>query len=576
MIERYIFELAAFLTLLTIGSLILGEYIAKIFKKERTILYSVCEPLSRFLVRAAGKNAEREMNWREYATAFFLFNLLGIFVVYLFQRFQGVLPLNPAGMGAVSADSSFNTAISFASNTNWQGYGGESTMSYLTQQLGLNVQNFLSAAAGIAVLFALIRGFIRAEARTIGNFWDDLIRSTVYLLLPLSILLAVALVSQGVVQTYAEYSKAKTVEALTDASGNSVVEQVIAVGPAASQIAIKQLGTNGGGFFNTNSTHPLENPTPLSNLLEVLAILLIPGALCFTFGRLVGRMSEGWMLYGAMTVVFVIFLTLCFAFEKDGNPNYPEIVNQHATPAGNFEGKEVRFGVIDSTIWAIATTAASNGSVNSMHDSYMPLAGLAPMIMMQLGEVIFGGVGSGLYGMIAFVIVTVFVAGLMVGRTPEYLGKKIGSFEMKMVSIVVLIPCALPLIGTALGVVWPGAEGSITNPGAHGLSQVLYAYASMGNNNGSAFAGFGANVPFHNIVGGIAMFISRYWLAIPTLALAGSLAQKRRTPTGPGTLATNTPLFLSFLICVILVVGALTHFPSLALGPIAEHLQLTK
>lgn len=565
----FLLELGVFVIMLTLGSVLLGRFIFRVFNGERTVIGVVTSPLVSLLKRIAGREAAIEMSWQRYAVSFLLFNLVGLIALYLLQRLQHLLPFNPEGMKAIMPDSAFNTAVSFASNTNWQGYGGESTMSYLTQILGLNVQNFLSAASGIAVLFALIRGFTRVESETIGNFWDDLIKSTVCILLPLSVVIAVFLVSQGVVETFAGYTTAKTLDGARS--------QIIAVGPAASQVAIKQLGTNGGGFFNTNSAHPLENPTVASNLVQLLSILIIPGALCFTFGRSIGRQGEGWVLYSAMMITFLLFVTAGYIFERGGNPALPETVDQLTSsenPGGNMEGKEVRFGVRDSIIWAAATTAASNGSVNSMHDSYLPLSGLVPLVLMQLGEVIFGGVGSGLYGMIAFVIVSVFVAGLMVGRTPEYLGKKIAAFEIKMVSIVVLVPCALPILGTAAGLVWPGADSSISNPGPHGLTQILYAYASMGNNNGSAFAGFGANVPFHNIAGGIAMFISRYWIAVPITALAGSLALKKRTPVSEGTLPTDTPLFVVLLVSVVLIVGALTHLPSLALGPIAEHLQL--
>ena len=537
------------------------------------------------------------MGWKVYALTMLLFNVAGLLLVYLLQRVQGVLPLNPQGFGAVSPDSSFNTAVSFASNTNWQGYGGESTMSYLTQMLALTVQNFVSAASGMAVLVALIRGFARRSAQTIGNFWVDLTRSTIYILLPLSIIWSLALVSQGVVQTFAAYPKVTVVqptsyeEPETDKDGKPVLddkgqpktkkstltEQVIAVGPAASQIAIKQLGTNGGGFFNVNSAHPLENATPLSNFLEVLAILLIPAALCYTFGVMVGDTRQGWTVLAAMTVMFVGLLAVCYVAEQQGAVFAKQGVD-HAPSAlqsgGNMEGKEVRYGIASSALWATATTVASNGSVNSMHDSYTPIGGLVPMWSMQLGEVVYGGVGSGLYGMLMFAIVAVFVSGLMVGRTPEYLGKKIEAYEMKMSSLVILITPALVLIGAAVGVVAAAGKAGMLNPGAHGFSEVLYAFSSASNNNGSAFAGLSANTPFYNTALGLAMLFGRYWLAVPVLAIAGSLARKKTVPSGPGTLPTHTPLFVVLLVGVVILVGALTYVPALALGPIVEHLML--
>jgi K+-transporting ATPase ATPase A chain len=500
----------------------------------------------------------------------------------------------------VSPDSSFNTAVSFATNTNWQGYVGEATMSYLTQMLGLAVQNFLSAASGMAVLVALIRGFARRETDRIGNFYVDLTRTTLYILLPLSLVLAVVLMSQGVVQSFGAYRTVSlldpvTIEVpVTDANGEAVVdaagepvmeeqvvtEQTLPLGPAASQIAIKQLGTNGGGFFNVNSSHPFENPTPLSNLLEVLAILLISAGLCYTFGQMVRDTRQGWAVLAAMLVIFVPLMFGVVAAEQSGNPVLTELgADQTASdtqPGGNMEGKEARFGIANSGLWAAATTAASNGSVNSMHDSYTPLGGLVPMWLMQLGEVVFGGVGSGLYGMLMFAVVAVFIAGLMVGRTPEYLGKKIEAYEMKMASLVLLIPPLVVLVGTAVASVVPQGVGSIANPdpAAHGFSEMLYAFSSAGNNNGSAFAGISANTPFYNTALGIAMWASRYWLMIPVLAIAGSLAAKRATAVTAGTLPTHGPLFVAMLVGVVLIVGALTFVPSLALGPIVEHLLL--
>jgi K+-transporting ATPase ATPase A chain len=566
----------------------LGGYMARVHQGEHVWLDRALGPLERLIYRLCGIRPDAEMTWKVYALAMLVFNLLGVLVVYLLQRLQAALPLNPQAFGAVSPDLSFNTAISFGTNTNWQGYGGEVTMSYLTQMLGLNVQNFVSAASGMATLVALIRGLQRRSAQTIGNFWVDLTRSTLYILLPLALLLALALVSQGVVQTFSAYREVPLLQATTDASGAPVTAQVLPLGPAASQIAIKQLGSNGGGFFSVNSSHPFENPTPLSNFLEVLALPLIPAALCYTFGRMVGDTRQGWAVLAAMTVIFVPLLLFGAFAEQAGNPLYTTLgVDTAASDlqaGGNMEGKETRFGIVNSALWAAATTATSNGAVNAMHDSFTPLGGLVPMWLMQLGEVIYGGVGSGLYGMLVFAIIAVFVAGLMVGRTPEYLGKKIEAYEMKMASLVILIPPLLVLGFTALAVATPWGRGalydsnigytSIYNPGTHGFSEVLYAFSSMSNNNGSAFAGLGANNPFYNLTGGIAMWLARYWLAIPTLAIAGALAGKKLTPAGPGTLPTHTPLFVVLLVVVVVIVGALTFLPALALGPIVEHLQM--
>jgi K+-transporting ATPase ATPase A chain len=575
----------------------LGAYMARVYEGRRVVLERLLGWLERLIYRLCGVSVGDEMGWKAYALAMLLFNVLGFLAGYVLQRVQGVLPLNPQGFGAVTPDSSFNTAVSFATNTNWQGYGGETTMSYLTQMAALTVQNFVSAATGMAILAAFIRGFARRSAETIGNFWVDLTRTTLYILLPLSFVLALLLVSQGVVQTFGPYPRATVVqptqydETVTDTHGNPVLddngqpktkrstltEQVIAVGPAASQIAIKQLGTNGGGFFNVNSSHPFENPTPLSNFLEMLAILVISAALCYTFGAMVGDTRQGWAILAAMTVIFVGMLAVCVVAEQNGAVFARQGVDH--TPSqlqsgGNMEGKEVRFGIVNSALWATATTGASNGSVNSMHDSYTPIGGLVPMWMIQLGEVVYGGVGSGLYGMLVFAIIAVFVAGLMVGRTPEYLGKKIEAYEMKMASLVILIPPAVVLIGTAVAVVAPAGKAGIAHPGAHGFSEILYAFSSAGNNNGSAFAGLGANTPFYNTTLGLAMLFARYWLAVPTLAIAGSLARKKIVPAGPGTLPTDTPLFVGLLIGVVILVGALTFLPALALGPIVEHLDM--
>ncbi len=567
-----------YLAVLLAIALPLGAFIAQVLEGRRHALTPLLGGVERLCYRAAGVDPAREMGWKAYALAMLAFNAIGLVVVYAMQRLQGALPLNPQRLGAVSDHSAFNTAVSFASNTNWQGYGGETTMSMLTQMLGLTVQNFVSAATGIAVLAALIRALSRRSADTVGNFWADLVRSTVHVLLPLSLVLAVMLVSQGVPQSFRAPVAATVLEPATASDGSPVTQQQIVVGPVASQVAIKQLGTNGGGYYNVNSAHPLENPTPFSNLLELLAILLIPAALCFTFGRMVGDPRQGWAVFVAMAVLFVAFLGVTLWAESQPRPALHALgVDAQASesqPGGNTEGKETRFGIVQSALWATATTAASNGSVNSMHDSFSPLGGLAPMALIQLGEVVFGGVGSGLYGMLVFAILTVFMAGLMVGRTPEYLGKKIEAFEMKMASLVVLIPPALVLLGTALAVSVPAGTATLGNPGVHGFSEILYALSSAANNNGSAFAGLGAATPFYDPLLGIAMFFGRYALAVAVLALAGALARKPRVAPGAGTLPTHTPLFVAMLVGVVLVVGALTFVPALALGPIVEHLQL--
>ncbi len=569
-------QILLYLAVLLLLAKPVGAFMANVYEGKRTFLHPVLRPLETLFYRVAGIKEEDEQAWHSYAIAMLLLNGLGLLVVYLLQRAQGVLPLNPAEMAAVTPDSAFNTAVSFASNTNWQGYGGETTMSYLTQMVGLAVQNFLSAATGMAVLVALIRGISRHTTQTIGNFWVDMTRSVLYILLPLSVVLALVLVSQGVVQTFNSYQEVNLLQATTDAEGASVTTQTLAVGPAASQIAIKQLGTNGGGFFNANSSHPFENPTPISNFFQLLSILLIPVALCYTYGRMVGDTRQGWALLTAMTLVFVLLLGVAYTAEAQGNAALAGLpVDQSVSDlqsGGNMEGKETRYGITNSVLWATATTAASNGSVNSMHDSYTPIGGLVPIWLMQLGEIIYGGVGSGLYGMLAFVIVAVFIAGLMVGRTPEYMGKKVEIYEMKMASLMILIPPMVVLSFTALAVVTEWGTATIYNPGAHGFSEVLYAFSSTGNNNGSAFAGLGANNPFYNLTGGLAMLISRYWLAIPTLAIAGSLARKKLVPATAGTLPTHTPLFIGWLIGVIVMVGALSFLPALALGPIVEQL----
>jgi K+-transporting ATPase ATPase A chain len=574
----------------------LGWYMARVYEGQACGLDRVVGPLERLIYRLCGVRQTEEMDWKTYGIAMLLFNTMGLVALYALQRLQAFLPLNPAGLGAVTTDLALNTAASFVTNTNWQAYGGETTLSYLTQMLGLTVQNFVSAATGMAILVVLIRGLARRSALTIGNFWTDLVRSTLYILLPLALLLALLLVSQGVVQTFASYQTvtllqpASYAKAVMDANGQPVLdeqgqpktelataaEQVLAVGPAASQIAIKQLGTNGGGFFNVNSAHPFENPTPWSNFLEILAILLVPAALCYTFGMMVGDTRQGWALLAAMTILLLCVIPLGLWAEQSGNPAFTALgidqVSSAGQSGGNMEGKETRFGITNSVLWAATTTAASNGSVNSMHDSYTPLGGLVPLFLMQFGEVVFGGVGSGLYGMIVFAIIAVFVAGLMVGRTPEYLGKKIEPYEMKMASLLILIMPMVVLGLTALAVSTNAGTSSVLNPGTHGFSEMLYAYTSMGNNNGSAFAGLNVNTPFYNLTGGLAMLISRFWLAIATLALAGSLARKKLVPAGPGTLPTYRPLFVVLLIGVVVLVGALTFVPALALGPVIEHI----
>ncbi len=576
----------------------LGGYMARVYEGNPPAFLRWLLPLEHFFYRMCGVNPSQEMRWTSYALGVLWFSMLGVLTVYAMQRLQGILPLNPQGLGAVSPDSSFNTAISFVSNTNWQGYAGEFTLSYLTQMLALAVQNFFSAATGMAVVIALIRGFARHSAETIGNFWVDMTRSTLYILLPLSLVLALILVSQGVVQDFSPYPMVQTVEATTydnpsldaagnplkDAAGNPVTvktttrAQTLPLGPVASQEAIKELGTNGGGFFNANSAHPYENPTPLTNFLEILAILLIPAALCYTFGAMVGDIRQGWTLLATMTLVLTIMLAVAEYAESSGNPALTALgVNQQVSAAqsgGNMEGKETRFGIVNSALFATVTTATSCGAVNAMHDSFTPLGGLVPLANIQLGEVIFGGVGSGLYGMLIYAVIAVFIAGLMIGRTPEYLGKKIEAFDIKMASLTILIPPLLILVGTATAVMMEAGKSGVANPGAHGFSEILYAFSSAAGNNGSAFAGLSANTPFYNLALGVVMFFGRFWLILPVLALAGSLASKKRIPVGAGTLPTHTPLFVLLLIGTVLLVGALTFVPALGLGPVVEHLTM--
>jgi K+-transporting ATPase ATPase A chain len=591
-------QIALFLGVLLALAKPLGWYMACVYEGNLPAYVRWIAPLENIFYRLCGVDSKDEMRWTRYALAMLWFALLGVLTVYVMQRLQGLLPLNPQAFGAVSPDSAFNTAISFLTNTNWQGYSGESTMSYLVQMAALAVQNFLSAAAGMAVLVALIRGFARHTMETIGNFWVDMTRSIIYILLPLSTVLALALVSQGVIQNFSAYQTVPTVETITydnpkmdaagnpvkDASGNPVTEkattkeQVIALGPVASQEAIKQLGTNGGGFFNANSAHPYENPTPFSNFLAMLAMFVIPAALCYTFGSMVGDTRQGWAILVAMTLLFVGFLAVAEYAEQQGNPAFTALgVNQSASamqPGGNMEGKETRFGIVNSALFATITTGASCGAVNSMHDSFTPLGGLVPLAQIQLGEVIFGGVGSGLYGMLVYAVIAVFLAGLMIGRTPEYLGKKIEAFDIKMASLVILIPPMIILGGTAIAVLVDAGKAGVANPGAHGFSEILYAFSSSVGNNGSAFAGLSANTPFYNAALGFEMFFGRIWLMIPVLALAGSLAAKKRIPASIGSMATHTQMFVWLLIGTVLLVGALNFVPALALGPVIEHLNM--
>jgi potassium-transporting ATPase potassium-binding subunit len=547
-------QVALYLGLLIALTPVLGWFMAKVFSGERTFLTPVLRPLEKFIYRLAGIDENAEMRWSTYTTALLKFNFLGFIVLFVMQLIQGKLPLNPQGLSGVPAVLAFNTAVSFMTNTNWQSYAGETTVSYFTQVLGLAVQNFLSAATGIAVLLGLTRGLARRSAQTIGNFWVDLVRSTVYILLPLSFILAIVLVGQGVVQTFAPAAQIETLEGYS---------QTIPLGPAASQVAIKQLGTNGGGFFNANSAHPLENPTPLSNFLQMLSILLIPAALTFTYGKMIGSTRQGRAIFAAMMVLFLAGLAVSLWSEYSYNP----VTGVSAA----MEGKETRFGVTNSVLWANATTSASNGSVNAMHSSLSPLVGLVAMLNMMLGEVIFGGVGAGLYGMLVFVILTVFIAGLMVGRTPEYLGKKIEAFEVKMAMVAVIAPSFVILLFSAIACVTNAGLSSLANKGPHGLSEILYAFASAAGNNGSAFAGLNGNTDFYNIMIGVAMLIGRFAIIIPALAIAGSMAGKKTAPFSAGTFQTDNATFVALLIAIVIIVGALTFFPAISLGPLIEH-----
>jgi potassium-transporting ATPase potassium-binding subunit len=578
------FQIGVFLTAIFLVAKPLGVYMARFFSGEKTFFDRVARPLERLLYRVTGVDETREMAWTEYAIAMLLFSGVSMLVLYWIQRVQHWLPFNPQHLGAIAPDSAFNTAASFTTNTNWQSYVPETTMSYFTQMAGLAYHNFVSAAVGIAMAVAVIRGISRRERNTIGNFWVDLTRATLWLLLPLCVIGALALVSQGVVQNLKPYDKVQLLNPQTaqvmgsdgKTTTQTVTEQTIAQGPVASQEAIKELGTNGGGFFNVNSAHPFENPTPLTNFLEMFFIFAIPSGLTYTLGRMTGSQRHGWAVWGAMASLFLVGVACAYTAEARGNPLL-QAVDQRTTTAqagGNMEGKEVRFGIANSTLWATVTTDASCGAVNSMHDSYTPLGGMIPLINMMLGEVVFGGVGAGLYGIVVFVILSVFIAGLMVGRTPEYLGKKIEAYDVKMAMLTVLIFCLIILVFTAFGVMTSSGKAGITNPGPHGLSQVLYAYTEGAANNGSAFAGGNWNSPWYNTSIGFDMLLGRFFMIIPVLAIAGNLARKKIVPESSGTFPVTTPLFSALLVSVILIVGALTFFPALSLGPILEHLLL--
>lgn len=573
-----IIQYSLYLIILVVLAIPLGKYIGKVMNGEKVFLSKILNPIENFIYKILRIDKDEEMDWKKYSVSIIAFSVIGFVILFLLQMVQGILPLNPEGIKGVTWDLSFNTTSSFVTNTNWQSYSGESQLSYLTQMLGLTVQNFVSAAVGIAVLFALIRGFTRVKGKTIGNFWVDATRSIIHILMPLSIVVSLLIASQGVVQNFSAYQEVELLQPITLEDGTVITKQVVPQGPAASQIAIKQLGTNGGGFFGVNSAHPLENPTPFSNAVEMISILLIPAALCFTFGRNIKDKRQGRAIFIAMFLMLVIALSVIAVNEANATPQLAQsgvvdvsTINQ---AGGNMEGKESRFGIASSSTWAAFTTAASNGSVNSMHDSYTPLGGMVTMLLMQLGEVVFGGVGCGLYGMLAFAIIAVFMAGLMVGRTPEYLGKKIEPFEMKMAMLVCLATPIATLIGSGIASVVPSVIDSLNNSGAHGFSEMLYAYSSAGGNNGSAFAGFSANTPFINVSIGLVMLFARFVPMIATLAIAGSLVKKKKVAVSAGTLPTHDALFIGLLVFVVLLVGALSFFPALALGPIAEFFQM--
>ncbi len=564
-------QLALYMAVFVACVVPMGGFMARVFQGQKTFLSPVLGWVERLIYDLAGIKPDKDMKWQEYALAILLFSAASFAVLFFILLYQNALPLNPQKFPGLSPDLSFNTAVSFITNTNWQSYAGETTMSYFSQMAGLTVQNFLTPAEGLAVMVAFIRGLTRKQAAGIGNFWVDMVRTNLYILLPLSLVFAVILGASGVVQTLEPYVTAHTLQG---------ADQTIAMGPVASQEAIKMLGTNGGGFFNANSAHPFENPTPLTNMLEILGLMLIPAASCYAFGVMVGDKRQGWAIFAAMTVIFVPLMLFCVAMEQGGNPHFAALhVDQmasHLQAGGNMEGKETRFGITASGLFAAATTAVSCGAVNAMHDSFTPLGGFVPLLLMKFGEVIYGGDGSGLYGMLIMVIITVFIAGLMVGRTPEYLGKKIQSFEIKMAAVAMLAPCLFVLIGTAVAVLTKDGQAGIENPGAQGFTEILYAFTSATNNNGSAFAGLSANTPFYNTALGICMLFGRYWIAIPVLAIAGSLAAKKTVPTSAGTLPTHNALFIACLVGVVIIVGVLTYAPTLALGPVVEYFHMIK
>lgn len=577
MTENAILQLSLFMIIVLLLMKPLGLYMAGVFEQKYCFLEPVFKPIEKLFYKFCGVDARREMNWKEYSIALLVFNFISFLFLLMILLFQKWLPLNPMHFNNLSVPLALNTAISFMTNTNWQAYAGETTLSYFSQMVGLAVHNFISAATGFAVLLVLIRAFIRKETNDLGNFWVDLIRGVIYILIPLSIIWALLLMSQGVLQNFSPYITAH----LLDGS-NTTLTQSLPMGPVASQEAIKELGTNGGGFFNANSAHPFENPTPLSNFFETLALILIPASLCYTFGRMVRDTRQGWALFMAMTIIFIPAVCLVNHVEQIGNPAWQQVAGASDSimggvkpaPGGNMEGKEMRFGIDDSSLYAVATTAASNGSVDSAADSFTPIGGMVMMFLMQLGEVVYGGIGAGLYGMLVLVIITVFIAGLMVGRTPEYLGKKIEAFEMKMAALVVLLMPTIVLVPTAFAAIDKGLLSNLANPGPHGFSELLYAFTSMGNNNGSAFAGLNVNNNFFNLLGSIVMALGRFGVIVPVLAIAGSLATKKTIPVGPGTLPTYSTFFIGMLIFVILIIAGLTFMPALILGPVTEQLQM--
>jgi len=577
--ENGLYQIALYLSVLFLLVKPLGLYMAQVYEGN---VFARGRFLEQFIYRFCHIQSDQNMDWRRYLSAMLLFNLVGLLAAYIIQRLQAYLPLNPQSLPALAPDLAFNTAASFTTNTDWQAYGGETTMSYFTQMLALTTQNFLSAATGMSLLVALIRGIAKSERKNLGNFWVDTVRGILYILLPLAFIFSLVLVSQGVIQNLKPNITVNLLEPgnyQINKSNQRVTEQLIPMGPVASQVAIMQLGTNGGGFFNVNAAHPFANPSPITNFLEMLAILLIPAAFCYTFGKMVDDTRQGWAILVAMVIIFIPFLVLGVISEQASNPalthmGVDPLATKNSYPGGNMEGKETRFGIINSVLWSTATAASSNGSCNSMLDSYTPLGGLVPLWLMHLGEVIFGGVGSGLSGMLMLIMITVFIAGLMVGRTPEYLGKKIQPFEMKMASIAVLIMPIIVLLGTAIGAVTESGVNSNGNTGPHRFTEILYAFTSMANNNGSAFAGLDTNSPFYNLLGGLVTLIGRFWIAIPVLALAGSLVQKKVIPKTSGTLKTDTPLFIFLLVCIMVLLGALSFLPTLALGPIVEQLTL--